>query len=488
MKGGDFVLASLNWADHVLLTVVDGRLTWYTIGLTSNNTGPHSIGGFKVRQILMAYQRDYANIEAVVLGEDDRLYLASDLQHGGRFRPIGNVKARSGTGVRDAASLMHLYLIGTDDSLSVLHQTGWDTTNQPLFTRAKTKSGAEVAVAIPLASGVSAVAVDRYPVDHPVLVTFAAKGAAGQGATGQGQAPVRLIGQDAVTMQWWNESVQLADKHFYKVSCWQTRVTLLSRDGQPVPLYYASLHAETTTTVDVDGETYVLDSQRAPVRIRTDLRGQVVFTSPASGLVAPAVTVSAEGLPASAEIRPDAGVQSYLAGTGKLMFKPTFDGATLEGAKVNGRPLVPSHVWNKSRTPADAVKAMQSIIAIADPNLPKPTGAGFMLQMYASDRPFFQTFETVEELEAARSHLGALPEFGGWWDSVTDFAGEVWQGIKSGAIAVAGAIVDVSKQAIELAINIGGKIYKLGGARHRDAGRRLQCRGRRLQHAARQGQ
>ena len=417
--------------------------TWYTIGLTSNNTGPYSIGGFKVRQILMAYQRDYANIEAVVLGEDDRLYLASDLQHGGRFRPIGNVKARSGTGVRDAGSLMHLYLIGTDDSLSVLHQTGWDTTNQPLFTRAKTKSGAEVAVAIPLASGVSAVAVDQYPVDHPVLVTFAAKGAAGQGATGQGQAPVRLIGQDAVTMQWWNESVQLADKHFYKVSCWQTRVTLLSRDGQPVPLYYASLHAETTTTVDVGGETYVLDSQRAPVRIRTDLRGQVVFTSPASGLVAPAVTVSAEGLPASAEIRPDAGVQSYLAGTGKLMFKPTFDGATLEGAKVNGRPLVPSDVWNKSRTPADAVKAMQSIIAIADPDLPEPTGAGFMLQMYASDRRSSRPSRRSRSWRRRAAILARCPNSAAGGNLVTDFAGEVWQGIKSGAIAVAGAIVDV---------------------------------------------
>ncbi len=460
LAGGDFVLASLNWADHVLLTVVGGHLTWYTIGLNSQNTGPWTNGGFKVRQILMAYQQDYQNIEAIVLGEDNHLYVACDLQHGGRFARIGNVTASSGTGVRDADSLMHLYLIGDDDSLSVLHQTGWDSTSVPLFTRAKTKGGTEVPVAIPLASRVSAVAVDQYPVDHAVLVTFAAKGVK-EGAAEQ--APVRLIGQDAATMQWWNESVQLSAPHFYKVSRWQTRVTLLDCDGQPVPLYYVSLHAGSTTTVDVGGETYVLDPQRrTPVRVLTDLRGQVVFTSPASGLVAPAITVSAEGLPVSAEIRPDSGVQSYLAGTGKLPFKPTFDGATLEGAKVNGRPLVPPSVWTPQRTAADAVKGMRSIIAIADPNLPKPQGAGFMLQMYASDRPFFQPFANAEELEAARNHLGTLPEFGGWWDVVADFAGEVWQGIKSGAIAVAGAIVDVAKQAIELAINIGGKIYRLG--------------------------
>ena len=40
LAGGDFVLASLNSANHVLLTVVDGHLTWYTIGLTSTDTGP----------------------------------------------------------------------------------------------------------------------------------------------------------------------------------------------------------------------------------------------------------------------------------------------------------------------------------------------------------------------------------------------------------------------------------------------------------------
>ena len=47
-------------------------------------------------------------------------------------------------------------------------------------------------------------------------------------------------------------------------------------------------------------------------------------------------------------------------------------------------------------------------------------------------------------------------------EAVTDVAGEVWEGIKNGAIAVTGAIVDVAKQAIEIAINIGGKIYRLG--------------------------
>ena len=439
----------------------------------------------------MAYQQDYANIEAVVLGEDNHVYLAHDREHGGRFG-IGGVTARDGIGVRDANSLMHLYLIGNDGSLSVLHQTGWDSKSWPLFPRVKTKSGAMVTVAIPLASGVLAVAVDQYPVDHPVLVTFAAKGATGQGATGQGEtgqglAPVRLLGQDAVTLQWWNESVQLAAAHFYKVSCWQTRATVLDRDGQPVPLHYVSLHAETTTTVDVGGETYVLDSQRPPVEVRTDLRGQVVFTSPASGLVAPAITVSAEGLPASAEIRPDAGVQSYLAGTGKLMFKPTFDAATLKDATVNGRPLVPPNVWTPTRTAEDAVKGMQSIIAVADPNLPKPKGAGFMLQMYASDRPFFQTFATAEELEAARSHLGGLPEFGGWWGfrrrlRRRNLAGHQERG-------------DCRRRRHRRRRQEGDRDrdkhrrqdLQAGRARHQDAGRRLPCGGRRLQHAARQG-
>ena len=302
----------------------------------------------------------------------------------------------------------------------------------------------------------ASVGVDQYPVDHPVLAAFAPM-------AGQAKAPVRLIGQDATTLQWWNEPVQLADPHLYRVSRWQTRATVLDRDGQPVPRYYLSLHGETTTTVEVGDETYVLDPQgRTHVEVQTDLHGQIVFSVPALGLTAPAIIVAAEGLPTSAEIRPDAAVQSYLAGTGRLPLKPAFDGPTLQDARLDGRPLVPPEVWTPQRTAADAVAAMRAMIALADPNLPKPKLAGFALQTCAADRPFFQTFATRDELEAARGQLRALPEFGGWWDDVTDFANDVWQGVKSGAVAVAGAIVDVAKKTLDLAITIGGKLLTLG--------------------------
>jgi hypothetical protein len=273
---------------------------------------------------------------------------------------------------------------------------------------------------------------------------------------------VRLVGQDLVTLQWWNEPVHLIDAHLYKVSRWQTRLTLLDSEGRSVPFYYLSLHAETTSTVEVGGETYVLDAQqRTPVQVQTDLRGQLVFSLPAEGLTAPAITISGEGLPASAEIRPDAAVQSYFAGTGKLPFKSNFDGPTLQNATVNGRPLVPSNKWTPTLTPVGAVTAMQSLIAAADPNLPKPKFAGFVFQTYESDRPGLQFFATSEELEVVRAQLQALPEFGGWWEDATDFANDVWEGVKSGAMAVAKAIVDTTGQAVDLVIKIGDQLFAL---------------------------
>jgi hypothetical protein len=459
LAGGDFVLASFNWANHVLMTVVDGHLTSYAVRTYMSPSGPFTNDSFPVRQIVTSYQTDFAFQEAVVLGQDGGLYLTRDLDNGGRFERVGDISASGGTGLRDSNALMHLYLVDDAGKLSVLHQTGWTPDRRPLFTTAASKSGAELPVAIPLASGVTSVGVDQYPVDHPVLAAFAAPPA----AAGQPKAPVRLIGQDGTTLQWWNEPVQLADPHFYKVSRWQTRATVLDRDGQPVPLYYLSLHGETTTTVDVGDETYVLDPRgRTHVEVQTDLHGQIVFSVPALGLTAPAIIVAAEGLPTSAEIRPDAAVQSYLAGTGRLPLKPAFDGPTLQDARLDGRPLVPPDVWTPQRTAADAVAAMRAMIALADPNLPKPEFAGFLLQTYASDRPFFQTFATAEALAAARAELRALPQLGGWWDDVTDFANDVWQGVKTGAVAVAGAIVDVAKKTLDLAVMIGGKLVTLG--------------------------
>lgn len=464
----DFVMASAD-GYRVLMTVVNGILTWYVL---SRNTifGPYAASQIAIKQVVMLYVSSDSgtpSLDAIVLGPEDQttrdsqIYFVNKLGgaelYNPQLHPIGNVRAARAVGVLDAQSLMHLYLVDSKNNVSVLHQTGWK--GQPLVPEfaAATLDSNVVPVAIPFASGIVDVAVDPYPNDHPVLAAYSA-----EGGSDQKQKPLRFIGQDRDTLAWWNEAVQLADTHLYQVSRWQTRVTLLDREGQPVPLYYLSLHADTTTTVHVGRESYVLDPRRrTQVEVPTDLRGQLVFSLPALGLTAPAITVSAEGLPASAEIRPDATVQSYLAGTGRLPFKEPFDGPTLQNAMLDGRPLVPPSVWTKTRTPANAVEGMRSIIALADPNLPTPKIAGFVLQAYAPDRPFFQPLATIAELEAARAELRALPEFGGWWDDVGDFASDVWEGVKNGAAVVAGAVVNVAEKAVDLAIMIGGKVFAL---------------------------
>ena len=446
LASAEFVLASLNRSYHVLITVVNGILTWYVIqGLNVFNIlGPYSATSLAVKQVIMAYQSDLSAIDLVVLGPEDdtthesQVYLAFGLGGSEPWAPtlqaVGNITASRGAGVLDAESLMHLYLIDSNNKVSVLHQTGWTTGYpaylQPVFTTATRESTVETAVgsqvvpvAIPLAGGIAHIAVDPYPVDHPVLAAYAA---AGRGAD-QPPASIRLIGQDGETLEWWNEPVQLAATQFYKVSRWQTRATLLDRNRNPVPLYYLSLHAETTCTVDIGGESYVLDPHRPPVEVRTNLSGQLVFSTPALGLTTPAITISGEGLPASAEIRPDEGVQSYIAGTGTLPFKPTFDGATLFDATVDGRPLAPNL---PGKTPDEKLAAANALvenirktIALADPNMPQPQCAGFLFQIYDPDRPAFETFATLDELEVARARVRALPQFGGFWDDVEDFAG-----------------------------------------------------------------
>jgi hypothetical protein len=471
LSTSDFVLTTPS--QTILMASVNGVLTWYVIG-GPKLLGPFTAGGLQIKQVVMCYQTSAEGCDVLVLGPEDQnthesqLYFVNGLganNFNPQFNPIGDVTAIRAVGAIDANSLMHIYLVDSKNNLSVLHQTGWKTDPtlgwpalQPEFIAATRKSKDATKVeptALPFTNGVADIIVDQYPTDHPVLAAFSASSAASpRGAS----ATVRLIGRDAESLEWWNEPVRLASTQFYKVSRWQTRATLLDRNGTPVPSYFVSLHAETACIVDIGGESWALDPKLPPVEVQTDGSGQLVFSSLALGLTTPAITILGEGFPAAEEIRPDEQVQSYIAGTGSLPFKPTFNKETLTSATVNGKPLAPK------LKPEDAgafLEHMRTTIAFADPNMPQPKTVGLVFQTYDSSRPTHETFMIREDFEAARARLRASPRFGGFWDDLEDFANDVWEGIKTGAAAVVQVAQDTVSKAIELAIDIGGKLYAL---------------------------
>jgi hypothetical protein len=141
-----------------------------------------------------------------------------------------------------------------------------------------------------------------------------------------------------------------------------------------------------------------------------------------------------------------------------LYERSPFDGATLKGAMVGGRLLVPPSVWTNKQTPDGAVKAVRYLIALGDPNMPRQPHAAFLLQGCDTSRQGFQTFSTAHELHEALLRIRQGDDYGGFWDDLKEFAGDVWEGVKSATVSVAGVAANVAEPTVNLFIRDAGRV------------------------------
>lgn len=353
----------------------------------------------------------------------------------------------------DSYGLAHVYLLGKDRSLSVLHQTGWAIENGmelPIATWAHAQlkdSAARKIVALPLESEVKRFSVLAHP-DHTALMIQRTDDA------------WELMTQDRASGVWTREAIQLAAgaaQAPVSVKAYRTQLTLLDANGSPVAGEVLQVTADELVQVSF-GDRRALIGPGLVQDVVTDVRGRASVVVPASGLSAPVLSVTANGVNNGRVVRPDAKIHAYLGGTGTLPTRPALTGAVLKDASVRGKPLVPS--WG-GVAPDDVVKSMRDVYgAVSAP--PGAAGGGFVLQTLDDSQPAFRAIATVEEHAALLAAHATHPAYAGALEDAAGFLGDLWEGVRRVGAVMEKAAITVFDGAVTLVVKLGDVLVSLG--------------------------
>ncbi|GAA3255407.1 hypothetical protein GCM10010532_104800 [Dactylosporangium siamense] len=359
----------------------------------------------------------------------------------------------------DSVGMMHVYGLNADRTLKVLHQASWKPRGAPVWAQSVPATGpARAAEPVPACVGLTThvveYAVDPFPDFHPTVMT-------------RRTAPVRpdeqfgIHTQDLVTARWTTDNVRkpATSEAPHTVNRYVSQVTLLDQQGAPMPGFTVQVSAETLVEVEIAGVSHLIGPGRV-VPATTNMFGRVMLSTPADSLLPATLHVDAVGLHQGAVIQPAAAVHGYLAGTGTLTsVAGTFDKYALA-------PLVRPGMESHAEAAANGVK---NLLRMADGKAPVSAldrhgrrihgfAVGDHVRSTASGVPGYVEFDNPQD---AADHLAAIrarPDYGGILELAADFAGDVWEGIKSGAIEVTNVAVAAVTR---IWVTIAGKTVEL---------------------------
>jgi hypothetical protein len=440
---------------------ITGHMNW-SLGVTLNNTfnlytgidkaiasGPDPIPApSPADQILLGY---YNNQSAMFMfsGADHALY--TSVQFSDQIQTVPNAKTVTGAGlINNDTQLLQVYSIDPNGTLWVLHQTGWDANNAPIWVPN-----------IPLDVGLVQVAISGLPQDSPSLFGVS------------DDATLHFIAKDMVSGIWSKGLVQQslgneqATKTTYKLTTYRTQINIVDQFKNPQQNIDVTLSAQTEMAIWVGGKTYQLNANQT-ASLKTTALGTLTIVTPARGLHTPELTLTAASLPAFT-FQPDGEIHTYMAGSGTLNNLPPLSGTTLQNAKVDGASLAPS-LANNPDLAGSACQGIQNAMQTqsgknGQKSLLEQQGVvGWALDLRDRSRPRFTRFNSHAEMDAYK--LGAFAEageavLGDWWNDVKDFFEDVWNGIKSAAIAVEHWIVDVANKVVSFIAKVGEEIVHL---------------------------
>lgn len=295
-----------------------------------------------------------------------------------------------------------------------------------------------------------------------------------------------LCTQDVTTSAWATDKVRLDPSADTKatsahlVDHYLANATLLDTSGCAMPDHPVTVTADSLVEVRVSDLSYQVGPGR-PALVSTDGKGRLVIAVDAKGLDAAVVYLTTDGMSSGAAIDFAAPLNDYLAGTGTLRSQPgKFDEAALKGATCTNAdgttsPLVAD--WDTA--PLDAatvVKHCENAYGAAAGSPPKLTAmidgydepqpiVGYAVQTWDPTRPSFHVFRTREELEAYQADRTGHGAYGGFWDSATSWAGDIWEGVKTGATAVADFVAStgpLGQFLVDIAVWVGDTFVSLG--------------------------
>lgn len=294
------------------------------------------------------------------------------------------------------------------------------------------------------------IAANPTPSDAPALIAVDADVGA-----------LHLFSQDPATALWLTTPIRLPTATQVELDRWRTEITVYDADGQPLANTALTVNAASVVDLEVNGQFFVVDSDHGAA-ITTNALGKATLSSLATSLAPPALTFAAAGLPTQAPHSPAGAVNDYLAGTGALFGKPTFDATAVGQLATNSG--VDASVALTAIQQAAQLGQQAAGNAAAQAKIAAQLAAGEGVHVYdrAGGRTTHRAFATRAEADA---HVAATLSISSVWDDVWDaakkFAGDVWDGIKQGIQTVECVVVDFEHQAIRIFLQIGDALVQL---------------------------
>ncbi|ROO86146.1 putative Ig domain-containing protein [Actinocorallia herbida] len=361
------------------------------------------------------------------------------------------------------------------NTLKVLHQVAWSSTGAPVWSLAVARDtkgtvlGTPVPACVALVPKVARFALDAFPDASPsqFVMREGVKAASDQFA---------LHTQDAAA-RWTRDKVRLPTGGApHLVGHYVSSVTVLDGRGTPMPGLPVAVSADTLVEIKVDGASYLVGPGHGAA-LATDLQGKLTIATTADSLLPATLHVDTVGPESGAVIQPAAAVHDYLAGTGTLPSQSgVFSEEAFASAKVDGVPII-----DPARHGAPAIKDAYTGIGQV---FQQASGTGLVSRRFqgagaapaihgfavgsapvvrgtaGAGRVTYTEFATPAEVAAHLDAIRALPQYGGVWDDFLDWAGDVWEGVKNGAIAVYHVAVHAVTSVF---VYIGDKIVELVG-------------------------
>ncbi|MFC1413305.1 Ig domain-containing protein [Streptacidiphilus sp. N1-12] len=381
--------------------------------------------------------------------------------------PVAHFGTTSGLGLitaslwTDANRMLHVFGLDTDKTLRLLNQASW-ADGAPAWAQAVSQDGTTTTPAlIGVHPGVAGLVLDPFPDLLPSELLW-------QEGT-QAADMWCVCTQDVASARWAMEPIRLTDAASPIVTAahYVSDITVLDGVGTPLGGLPVQVSAESRLEIISGGMSWLVGPGYSAT-LTTNRLGRIRIAVPARALVPPAIHVDAPGLVPGAVIQPASDVHEYLAGTGTLASQSApFSGTALLAATAGGVNVVKPGTTLAEATAA-ATGVQQAFTAAAGKPLtsrlltgpgPAPEIHGCAVGTMADGRVGYREFGSAKEVEDYLAGIRALPEYGGILDEFLDFLGNIWEGIKNGAIEVYN--VYQAEGFFGVVIWIGGKIVEV---------------------------
>ncbi|HYH07908.1 MAG TPA: hypothetical protein VEK11_12695 [Thermoanaerobaculia bacterium] len=444
LSGGDFQLCLTDEQSWTIAAIANGKPVLITgvLGAAQRaSAGPAPGLNEEMKHVALGYWNSAQNTLMFLLVDKDsslRAWSQSQTTNQARVQPIPNSSVAHATGHVGEDGSLHVYAVDADERLWVLHQSPsrpWSDDGSPNW-----------APLLALDRGVARVVSDMNPTAEPSLFALAA-----------GDFSLRLHARDETSRLWQSHEILQSSAKAFEVARFRTEISIIDGNGVALPKHSVRVATEGgASSVDVWAAGAVHRVDEKGLTLQTDALGKLTLAVMASeGLSCPRLVIGSESMSSPITVDPAGETHRYLAGEGTLHptnpggALPVFDasGRTLAAATVGGKPLAPG-----ASDATMAAAAAQAIRGAASIGSGRPTVHAFAgsLQKHA---PAFHAFHSAEQLHAHRMKAGlTAPELGAIdWGAL---AGDIFEGIRNGVIAISEFVVDVANKTVDLVLKI----------------------------------